>query len=317
MGQISPQLDIQKQKLQQQLADQGIRYGSDAYNNAFTPFNQQENNAYLQTVTGATGQAKTLMDMAAQQAGFQNAAQQQAYMQQQGIGQFANAAQQANYEQGLGAGTFANQAQGQQFQQNAAQATFQNAGLAQQLAQAQSGFNAQQAARQQYMQEQYAQRNQPINEITSLLSGSQVANPNFVNTPGSQIPTTDVAGLINNQFSQQMGIYQQQNQNYQSLMGGILGLGAGVAKGAMMSDRRIKDIDDKIATVFAADSETGEKKELPIYRYSYKSDPAKRPQIGPMAQDVEKIVPEAVSETREGIKMIHPHLVMGSILKAA
>jgi hypothetical protein len=85
----------------------------------------------------------------------------------------------------------------------------------------------------------------------------------------------------------------------------------------MMSDRRIKDIDDKIATVFAADSETGEKKELPIYRYSYKSDPAKRPQIGPMAQDVEKIVPEAVSETREGIKMIHPHLVMGSILKAA
>jgi hypothetical protein len=313
MGQISPQLDVQRQQLEQKLADQGIRYGSDAYNNAFMPFNQQENNAYLQTVTGATGQAKTLMDMAAQQAGFQNSAQQQAYLQQQGIGQFANAAQQQAYQQALGSGGFANQAAAQQYAQNAGMASFANAGLAQQVAQAQSGFNAQQAARNAYLQEQYAQRNQPINEITSLLSGSQVQQPNFVNTPGSQIPTTDVAGLINTNFNQQMQNYQQQSTNYNSLMGGILGLGAGALKA---SDRRVKEDIHKIATVFAADSESGESKKLPIYKYAYKDDPASTPQVGPMAQDVEKITPEAVTEVG-GVKHIRPNEVMGSILRAA
>jgi Chaperone of endosialidase len=296
LGQINPQLDIQKRQLQQQLADQGIRYGSDAYNNAFIPFNQQENNAYLQTVTGATGQANTLMGMMGQQAAFQNAAQQQAYTQQQGIGSFANAAQ------------------GQQFQQNAAEAAYRNSGLAQQLGQQQDVFNAAQTQRNQYMQEQYAQRNQPLNEISALMSGSQVQSPNWLNSPQSQIPTTDVAGLINNQFNQQLGVYQQQNQNYQTLMGGVLGLGAGALKA---SDRRIKDVGDKIATVFAADSETGERKPLPIYKYSYKADPLSRPHVGPMAQDVEKIVPEAVSETRSGTKLIHPRMVMGSILGAS
>jgi hypothetical protein len=313
MARINPQLNIQQDKLQQQLADQGIRYGSDAYNNPFMPFNQQENNAYLQTVTGATGQAKTLMDMAAQQAGFQNSAQQQAYLQQQGIGQFANAAQQQAYQQALGSGGFANQAAAQQYAQNAGMASFANAGLAQQVAQAQSGFNAQQAARNAYLQEQYAQRNQPINEITSLLSGSQVQQPNFVNTPGSQIPTTDVAGLINTNFNQQMQNYQQQSTNYNSLMGGILGLGAGALKA---SDRRVKEDIHKIATVFAADSESGESKKLPIYKYAYKDDPASTPQVGPMAQDVEKITPEAVTEVG-GVKHIRPNEVMGSILRAA
>jgi hypothetical protein len=297
MSQINPQLDIQKANLEQQLSDQGIRPGSQAYNNAMMPLGQQQNNAWLQAITGATGQEKTLMDIAAQQAGFQNAAQQQAY------------------QQSLGAGVFTNQAGAQQFQQNQAAATFQNAGLAQQVAQQQAGFNAAQAARNQYMQEQYAQRNQPINEISALLGQSQVTQPNFVSTPGAQIPTTDVAGLINNQFSQQMGIYQQQNQNYQSLMGGILGLGAGAAKGMMMSDVRTKQDIDAIGTVFST-NEDGERAKLPIFEYSYKHDPSHQRQVGPMAQDVEKIDPGAVAQ-RGGIKYIDPERVMGNILRAA
>jgi hypothetical protein len=314
MGQINPQLDIQKANLQQQLADQGVRPGSQAYNNAMMPFGQQQNNAWLQAITGATGQEKTLMDIAAQQAGFANAAQQQAYQQSLGAGTFANQAAGQQFQQNLGAGVFANQAVGQQFQQNQAAATFQNAGLAQQMAQQQAGFNAAQAARNQYMQEQYAQRNQPINEISALLGQSQVTQPNFVSTPGAQIPTTDVAGLINNQFSQQMGIYQQQNANYQSLMGGILGLGAGAAKGMMMSDVRTKQDIDQIGTVFST-NEDGEREKLPIYEYSYKHDPGQR-HVGPMAQDVEQIDPGAVAQ-RGGIKYIDPQRVMGGILRAA
>ena len=295
MGQITPQLDIQKQQLQQQLADQGIRYGSAAYNNAFVPFNQQENNAYMQAITGATGQQAQYMQTAGAQAAFQNAAQDQAYQQQ------------------LGQGSFANEAQNQQFQQNAAAGTFYNSGLAQQLAQQQSGFNAQQTARNQYLQEAYQQRNQPINEITSLLSGSQVQQPNWLNTPSSQIPTTDMSGLINQNFNQQLGVYQQQNAQYNQLIGGALGLGAGVLK----SDRREKENIDRMGTVFAASSrDPDELKKLPIYSYSYKDDPASIQHIGPMAQDVEKITPEAV-EQHDGVKYIKPREVMGSILRAA
>jgi hypothetical protein len=297
MARINPQLNQQQDKLQQQLADQGIRYGSDAYNNAFTPFNQQANDARFSAISQAGSEQQRMMDMAAQRAGFQNAAQQQ------------------QYTQNLGAGSFANAAQQQQNAQNASQAGFYNAGLAQQLAQQQSGFNAQNAARNQYFQEQYQQRNQPLNEIAALMSGSQVQNPNWLNSPTSQIPTTDIGGLINQNFAQQSQNYQAANQNWQSTMGGILGLGGKLGAAAIMSDERVKNVGDKMATIFAADPE-GEKHELPIYSYSYKDDPTSTAHIGPMAQDVEQIDKSAVT-TRRGVKHIYPARVMGSILRAS
>ena len=297
MARMNPQLQIEQQRVQQQLADQGIRYGSQAYADAMDNYSRQANDARFGAIAQGGAEQQRMVQQEAQRAAFQNAAQQQ------------------GHDQSQGRAAFANQAQTQQFQQNAALGSFANAGLAQQVAQAQSGFNASQAARNQYMQEQYAKRNQPINEITSLLSGSQVSQPNFINTPGSQIPTTDVAGLINNQFSQQMQSYGQQSQNFNSTIGGILGLGAGVAKGAMLSDRREKEDVDRIATVFAA-SDEGERKQLPIYEYAYKDDPASTRHVGPMAQDIEKISPKAVTE-RGGKKYIKPQQVMGSILRAA
>jgi len=297
MARMNPQLQIEQQRVQQQLADQGIRYGSQAYADAMDNYSRQANDARWGAVQNAGAEQQRMVQEEAQRAAFQNAAQQQ------------------GYEQQLGQGTFANQAQGQQFQQNAALGSFQNAGLAQQLQQQQAYFNAQQAARNQYMQEQYAQRNQPINEITSLLSGSQVNQPNFINTPGAQIPTTDVAGLMNQNFAQQMGLYSQQSQNANQLIGGVLGLGAGALRGGYLSDRREKEDIDRIGSVLAATDE-GEKKQLPIYEYSYKDDPASVMHTGPMAQDVEKVAPKAVVNSG-GKKFIKPAMVMGSILRAA
>ena len=281
MAQMQPQLDVQQHQLQQQLADQGIKYGSAAYNNAMLPFGQQEDQAWMGAVTNAT----------AQQAQSMNTANQLA--------------------------TFGNTAQAQAFGEAGAQGSFYNQSLAQQLAQQQAAFGAQNTSRSNYLQEQYAQRQEPINEITSLLSGSQVTMPQFGQTPQSQIPTTDTAGLINNQFAQQSSNYQQANANYQALMGGILGLGGNVAKAyaTTPSDRDVKDDIDRIGTVFAASSE-GERKKLPVYQYSYKDDPASTMHVGPMAQDVEKIQPRAVKEIG-GVKHIRPDMVMGSILKAA
>jgi hypothetical protein len=93
-------------------------------------------------------------------------------------------------------------------------------------------FNAQNTARGLAQNEQYAARNQPINEIIALLSGSQVQMPNFpVNQP-SAIPTTDNAGLINQKYNQDFAGYQQKYNAQQGLLGGLFGLGAAGITGA-------------------------------------------------------------------------------------
>lgn len=293
MGRLDPQLQIEKTNTEQRLADQGIRYGSQAYNAAFDVYNRQANDARLAVIGQATQQQQAMADMAAQKAGFQNAAQQQQFQQIQSVGNFYN------------------QAQANQFAQATQRGSYYNAATAQDLARSQASFTAEDQLRQQYMNELYAQRNQPINETTALLSGSQVQNPQFVNAPQNQIPTTDIAGLFNTNFNQQQQNYAQQVSQYNTLVGGVLGGVSNIIK----SDRDTKENISKMATVFAAD-EDGAQKKLPIYQYSYKDDPASTMHIGPMAQDVEKITPAAVKSIG-GVKHIDPDMVMGSILKAA
>ena len=78
-----------------------------------------------------------------------------------------------------------------------------------------------------------ANRNQPINEIIGLLSGSQVQSPNFVTPNIGGIPTTDNAGLINQNYNQRMAAWQQDMANRQSLMGGLFGLWASAISGGL------------------------------------------------------------------------------------
>jgi hypothetical protein len=74
-----------------------------------------------------------------------------------------------------------------------------------------------------------ATRNQPINEITALMSGSQVAQPNYVNAPQSNIATTDYAGLTQQNYQNQMTNYNQEMSNRKAMMGGLFGIGSAVA----------------------------------------------------------------------------------------
>lgn len=75
-----------------------------------------------------------------------------------------------------------------------------------------------------------AMRNQPINEITALLSGSQVQNPNVQQSQPQGAATTDVAGLINTNYNQRYQNWQDAASSRQGLLGGLFGL----AKGAIM-----------------------------------------------------------------------------------
>jgi hypothetical protein len=290
---MDPQLQRDRGAMEARLADQGIKVGSPGYQAAMDQFNRQLTDTRLGITQTAGAEQQRMMEMAAQRAGFQNAAQQQ------------------QFTQNLQGGTFANQAQQQEFQQAGLRTQAANAASAQNLARQQSAFQAANAQRNQYMGELYQQRNQPINEITALLSGGQVQNPSFVNTPSNQIATTDIAGLINNKFSQDMSTYQQQSANFNSLMGGIFGAIGGLAR----SDRRVKEDISKVGTVFAASSDGGKPEELPVYKYAFKDDPASTEHVGPMAQDVERIEPKAV-KTIGGVKHID-RTRLASILKVA
>lgn len=136
--------------------------------------------------------------------------------------------------------------------------------------------------------ESLATRNQPINEITALLSGSQVSNPASMSgpTPQTQVGGVDYSGLVQSNYQNQMNAYGAK-------MGGLFGLaGTGAQAALKYSDARVKE---NITRVGRLDNG------LPVYAYSYVwGGPT---EIGVMAQDVEIFRPQAVSEIR-GIKAV-------------
>lgn len=137
----------------------------------------------------------------------------------------------------------------------------------------------------QAFQEGQAIRNQPINEIISLLSGSQVNQPQFGGFYQNNIPTTDNAGLINTNYNQRFGAWQQNQQNAQSLLGGLFGFGANMLK---FSDRRVKKDIIRLARMAAGYCKY-------TFRYLWDGDDAPYC-TGYMAQEVQQFVPEAVGE---------------------
>lgn len=99
--------------------------------------------------------------------------------------------------------------------------------------------------RQQAFSEALAQRNQPINEITALLSGSQVSNPAQMSgaTPQTSVGGVDYSGLVQQNYQNQLGAYQSQMGGIGGLFGSVLGAaGQAGGFGALfgMSDRRLK-----------------------------------------------------------------------------
>ncbi|WP_337729558.1 tail fiber domain-containing protein [Agrobacterium pusense] len=137
--------------------------------------------------------------------------------------------------------------------------------------------------RQQAVQEALTQRNQPLNEIAALMSGSQVQMPTFgAGTNQPNLPTVDYAGLVDRNYQAQLGQYQSQMAQRQGILGGLFGLGAA---GIMASDRRVKKDVKKVGRLMGHN----------LYEYQYKGerDDGRR-HVGVMAQEVEKKRPDAV-----------------------
>lgn len=132
----------------------------------------------------------------------------------------------------------------------------------------------------QSVQEILAARNQPINEITALASGSQVSSPNFVNTPQSQVSGVDYAGMVNDN-------YRGELEAHNSMLGAFAGMGgAAMGAGAKMyaaSDRRLKEDIRRVGKL-----DNG----LPVYAFRYKG--AEAIGLGLMSDEVRELHPDAV-----------------------
>lgn len=199
MSRLDPSIARNRVSTETQLINQGLRPGGEAYNNAINLLGQQENDQRTQAALQGIN-----LDFSANQQGFGQATQQNAIANQASAQNLQNL---QNYQQ----------------QQNAAQGMQFNQGLAG----AQFGNTAQQNALAQALQ----LRGMPLNEITALMSGSQIQNPQFQAYQGQSVAPAPLAqataqqgAFAQNLYNQQVG---QENVNTTGLysLGGA-GLGA-------------------------------------------------------------------------------------------
>jgi Chaperone of endosialidase len=160
-----------------------------------------------------------------------------------------------------------------------------------------NGMNTGMAANQQGFQQQAYNQMQPINVINALRTGSQVQGPNFVNTP-QQAATAgpDILGATQAGYNAQLGATNAANAASGNFMGGLMNLG-GAYLMSPTSDINLKENIEKVGIVNGHN----------VYTYDYKDgyDLPKGKHIGVMAQEVEKIMPEAVYIMPNGFKAVN------------
>lgn len=138
------------------------------------------------------------------------------------------------------------------------------------------------------LQSQMALRQQPLNEILALSGGSQLQSPQFTNTPTAQMAGTDVGGITNSGYQQQLSSYNAGQQT----LGGLFSAGASLIP--LLSDRRAKTDVERVGQ-----TDSG----VPIYKFRYKhGGPV---QIGYMAQDLLETHPEAVTTGPDGFYRVN------------
>ena len=196
LSRLSPQLQGERQQLQTQLINQGLRPGGEAYNAAMSAQMQKENDLLLQA--------------AAQGISLDQAARQQQFAEQQSRAMFANQAQ----LQGFGAGM--------------EQAGLYNTGLGQNLSQSLATQQAQNAAQQQAFQQRLQAgefgREAQLASFGTQQSAQEAANQaiaqNFAQAQAAQQMGNQAIGQ---NFEQALAAQQAQNaavaQNYGQALG--------------------------------------------------------------------------------------------------
>ena len=268
MGQSAQELAnaAAAQNFQQQVAAQQANLARQA---------QQAGQSQEQAQFYNQAQAQAMQQELARQAAA-NAAQQQRFGQAMDIQAMQNAALAQNYGIDYQSLAAYNAAQQQQFQQNIANQQFYNTAVQQALAQ------------------QAAIRSIPVNEISALLSGGQVSVPQFQGYSGVTVAPAPVFQAGQAQDAAAMQRYGIQANQAASNMGGLFNLAGSLGSAALLapSDRRLKSNIVRVGT-------------HPLGIGVYEYDIFGERQRGVMADEVERVLPEAVVTHPAGFQMVN------------
>lgn len=196
------------------LANQGLASGGEAYTNEMRDLTNRQNDQYTQA--------------ALQGIGLDTAAQQNAFSQAMSRAQFGQGTQAQQFGLGVQSQGLQNQALQQNQNTALAQLQAQNSQQANQFNQAQQMAQFGNQAQQQSLAQQLALRNQPLNEISGLMSGSQIQMPQFQGYTGQTITPPPVFGAAqaagagaNAAYGIAQGGVNAQNQAFGQLAGGL------------------------------------------------------------------------------------------------
>ena len=287
MQRLQPQIDQTQAATAQRLANQGIPQGSEAWNNAMRQQGQDFNDLYSQAALQGIN-----LDMSANQQGYGQALS--------NAGLF-NSALGQNFGQGAQAQQINNSAVSQNFGQGQAAASMQNAAQNQQYNQNLQSMGAANAAQGQSMSQQQGLYNMPLNQITALMSGSQIQNPQFQAYSGQNVAAAPVFQGAQAQGNYEQGLYGQQMAGYNAGMqalGSIGAAGASFIPNFGKSDRRLKS-----NVVHIGEHPIG----VPAYEYDIEG----RHERGVMAQDLLSVRPDAVAVHPSGFLMVNYDAIGG------
>lgn len=143
------------------------------------------------------------------------------------------------------------------------------------------------------MQQILAQRNQPISEISQLLHGPQAAT--YANSPQAGISSANLEGDVYNSYQAKQNAYNQQLAQQNAMWGTLGNLGGtALSAGWMLSDPRAKTDKRKIADL---------RPSVGLYKFRYKNSPFQ--QLGVMANEIEKAIPDAVRTRPDGLREVN------------
>jgi len=248
MSRLSPQIEQSNERLQAQLANQGIAPGTEAYNRAMTQQGQKSNDLLTQAQLAGSQLQNQMFNQNLQAGQFGNTA-----LTQQNQNQLANLGfnnqlgQQgfANQLAGLAANNaaltqqnasqlanlgFTNQAQQQNYANQQAMLQQNNAAAQQQFANQLSGTQANNAALQQNYQQALAQRNLPLQQLGAF---QQATQPGYVN-PYSQaaVAGPDYLGAYTTSKAADIAASNAQAAKTANLQNGLFGLGSSAILGS-------------------------------------------------------------------------------------
>ncbi len=194
---IQYQLELDRDARITRLANMGIMPGSEAYTREMFSFDKQSTDARIQAYLAAANEQTRMVRL------------------EETIANFANQAQDQKFRQAMVTVEFANNAVTKKFQ-----------------IQRELGMFIE-TLRERALQEFLAERNQVINEISTLMNGGQIQVPQFQPFRAGNISDTPVGEYVYRSAAMDMEKWKQRTEYQQQLMAGMMKLGGSLLMGGM------------------------------------------------------------------------------------